>query len=904
MVIWRRLGIVLAAIAVLILALWMARARFVAEAARAYFHSHGIDLSIDVDTFGLWNISGRFALGPADAPTLSADRIELHFDPLSWMPRLTDVQLVNPVVRARINDQGQVILPSLQAWIELLQNQPAEQSRFVADNLAVSLRNLRAYLATPGGALEVDGDIRLVDSLPVSATLSARPTHITYQGTTITVQEAGLDFEKDGGRLIARYAGSMQSANAKAENVIVAFDASGLLWRSEKGSLVVTAPLAHLAISAAALTADYSVSTPKLEITAQAFSASLADGKLDGQADLSLAAGAGFDPGALTALRAQDPGLANAVTRNLAHLDLTLAAHVERHGQTNTLALTAPLVAKGATGGTLQVSKLTLKGGGSDLNGEMEASLNGGGLPKLELQSHGFAIAKGALTAQASLKGQFNFAMLRGAALAASGTLSWRDNRFAFSSGACAHATLAAFRPGPSELAKDISGDICAVPDTPLIAGDTAHWTFSGAARGVSAVLPLADARLDNGAGRLRFAAADGALSGNIAVTAARMSDRQSAKRFNPVLGSGTITLAGGVWRGRFKTTDNEKFPLGDVTFTHFQARGSGNASIAAPNLVFSPDKLQPESISPLLAKFRRAEGSASFQGTIDWTSEGLNSRGKLVVGSMNFLTPMGEAHSTKTEIDFTSLLPPVSADNQGVTISRVDWTLPLSTVGLKFSFSPTAIHVGGVDSDIAGGHVSMDPFTIDLANPGRVEGKAQLTSISLAALVAASNLGSKLKLDSMVSGEIPFVSGPEGFRISGGHIAADAPGHLSIDPSLWAESGSASTNAVQDFAYQALQNLAFDNLTAELNSVDNGRLRVVFHIRGWNDPPTPQTANIPVTDLLNGSAFQKKIPLPSKTPIDLTLDVSLNFDELLKSYTDAWTSSISSADATPRAKQ
>ena len=47
------------------------------------------------------------------------------------------------------------------------------------------------------------------------------------------------------------------------------------------------------------------------------------------------------------------------------------------------------------------------------------------------------------------------------------------------------------------------------------------------------------------------------------------------------------------------------------------------------------------------------------------------------------------------------------------------------------------------------------------------------------------------------------------------------------------------------------------------------------------------------LVDLINGSALQKPIPLPSGTPIDLTLDTSLNFDELLKSYTEAWSKTL-----------
>ena len=99
----------------------------------------------------------------------------------------------------------------------------------------------------------------------------------------------------------------------------------------------------------------------------------------------------------------------------------------------------------------------------------------------------------------------------------------------------------------------------------------------------------------------------------------------------------------------------------------------------------------------------------------------------------------------------------------------------------------------------------------------------------------------------------------------------------------------------MQDFAYQALESLAFESLSADINSVDKGRLQIVFHIKGRSDPPKPQVAEVPVADILNGSALQKPIPLPSGTPIELTLDTSLNFDELLRSYAEAWSKALNS---------
>jgi hypothetical protein len=154
-----------------------------------------------------------------------------------------------------------------------------------------------------------------------------------------------------------------------------------------------------------------------------------------------------------------------------------------------------------------------------------------------------------------------------------------------------------------------------------------------------------------------------------------------------------------------------------------------------------------------------------------------------------------------------------------------------------------------------------------------------------LGTLLASSNLGSKIHVQARLSGTIPFSLTKEGIHITNGFVAATKPGRISIDRSLWASGGSLSSNAMQDFAYQAMENLAFDRLQGKINSLPGGRLGLLLHIEGRNDPPNQAAARVGLFALLRGEAFKQAVPLPKGTPIDLTLDTSLNFDELLRAY-------------------
>jgi hypothetical protein len=877
---WRRilLIVVVGLMAVLAL-LWFARARIAAEFASAYFRSHGVTSSVKVGDLGLSGATGRFALGPTDAPDISADSIELHFDPLSWIPRVVEVRLVTPVIRAQVDEHGTITLPSLQGWITSLQQQQGK-SRFVSDDLAVSLTDLRLLLATPGGAVEVDGDVKLVKNLPVFATLKVRPAAIKYQGSSMTLAAASLHYDSDNAALTANF--SAHNGTASISGAKLSLDIAKPQWSAAE----VTTPLLHMKLSADALAASASLRAPAIDLTAR--NVTMAGDDL--KADVSLSGGFGYDPGALIAIRGLDPKLAKAVIANLSRLQVSWAGHVARQGRKTAITSSAPLLLGGARGAEWRAALPIVSVNSDGVTAGVDATLSGGALPTAKLSLHDLVWRDGGFTAKAALSSRFNFAMLHGANIAVSGLASWQDGKFAFGLASCSRVSLSAFHTA-SDLARSVRANLCPA-SRPLFTADSKGWSFHGSARSAAATLPLTNTQLADGAAALTFEGQGSAIHGTVAVSNARMSDLASAHRFQPLLGRGQIALANWVWKGRIAVSDAHKNMLGDVSFTHATATGTGAAHVSAPKLTFAPDKLQPQDISPLLAALRRAEGSARFEGDIDWTRTQITSSGTLSIDSLDFMTPLGKAHAVKTDIRFLSLLPPVTAPDQQIAVSRIDWTLPFSSVDLRFAVGNNALQVNKVDLDFAEGHAALGAFTVKLSDPKNISGAVQFKSIALNSLIAASNLGSKVKMEGKVSGSVPFALTPEGFRIRDGHVAADGAGRLSLDRSLWTQAGPAA-NAVQDFAYQALEALAFDTLSADLNSVPGGRLQVVFKIKGRSDPPKPQTADVAISDILDGTALQKPIPLPSGTPIDLTLDTSLNFDELLKSYAEAWSNSL-----------
>jgi hypothetical protein len=94
-------------------------------------------------------------------------------------------------------------------------------------------------------------------------------------------------------------------------------------------------------------------------------------------------------------------------------------------------------------------------------------------------------------------------------------------------------------------------------------------------------------------------------------------------------------------------------------------------------------------------------------------------------------------------------------------------------------------------------------------------------------------------------------------------------------------------TDTFTDFAYQAMENLAFTRFDAQVDSRPDGRLGVLFHIVGRHDPPQHQEITLSWMDLIRRRFMDKKLPLPSGTEVNLTLDTSLDLDDLLQDYAD-----------------
>ncbi|MBX3478002.1 MAG: YdbH domain-containing protein [Brevundimonas sp.] len=821
----------------------------------------------------------------------TGDRLNLRLDVAAARARSGEMS----VAGGRITVSGQAAYPDLKRRRgdgRLVLDVSAEAGRLEAAGT-----RLDAFSATGGfdgttaGWIEtfaVDGRLNLRTRLGAFSTgdLGGRDVTLTADGRRLAVRRdgQGVTWRTDGPAAVRAARLTMTGGGFES----LALDTAGLTAGGRGGAWEAEGPMA---VRAGALHAG------DLKLTGVEGRIDL-DARTDGavliQAGSRLDAAGGAWP-ILGPAKADDPEDLKAMKSALG--DFTLSAPSVRLTAGSpgvTVSLDRPVEARPRNGGLLRVAAVpgrpvfTAEPGQAGGGALTLTAQRGRGLPELAVDVARWRLTPGGFEAALDGRAALDFDLFRGVEARTRGNLISSNGRLTFVSGACAEVSVQRLELDENDIT-DVSGRFC--PEGgPLIAIADGGWTARGRLEAVDAAAPFLEMRFREAAGRLTASGGPSGVALNAAVDRAQVVDAAAERRFNPLTASGSAALADERWSGGFDLTA-DGHPVGRLTLAHDGRSGVGGIEIETPTLAFVEGGLQPLNLSPLVEPFVQspAVGSARFSGRIGWRADGEgDSQGLLVVPGLDFASPAGAVKGLRGEIEFTSLVPLVTAPGQTLTVDSVETLTPLTQAEAQFSIDQGGLNLAGADVRVAGGRLLIEPFTVPLDPSQEFEGVVVLDRVQLGELLAGSGFGDKARLDAVVSGRLPFRSTPDrGVQLVGGHLYAVQPGRLSIQrealSGVEAGGGGAEVppNTVQDLAYQAMENLAFDTLTAEVNSLDEGRLGVLFHIRGRHDPPQRQELRLGLSELISREFLKRDLPLPSGTGVDLTLDTTLNADQL-----------------------
>ncbi len=872
-------------------------------------------------------------------------RLDTDYGPTSIFgdARIDDGKLMRLIARmpATAFKSGDVEARGLQATVDLTTTGDRVALRFAAGAEGASLPGLAGEAArlTLAGDLPYpdfktrrgDGrariDLRLVGDRLATGETSARDAdlQLTFDGqtsgwieafrlegnTAVDVRAAGVE-----GPAASATTGRLRLTNART---VVARDDRGLNWRLD-GAAAMTAAGASLAgLEGAGLT----LSSPRLTLGGRG-AAVEAEGPIilsaarlvhedltltgvRGATDFDLVSDGGLRVTATGSFRAAGgawplfgapdgddvPELAG-MKRALSAfaVDVPRFELVAGHSGTR-LTLMRPATVSPANGGVLTLSPASTpfftaargQAGGGALS---LTATRGQGLPEADFAIPAWRLTPSGFSAILDGRAALDFGLARGITLQTRGELASSGGRLTYVAARCIPLTVERLELDENDVV-DLAGDICPVT-RPLVSVADGRWRSDGAMRGLDAAAPFLALGFRDAEGGFTANGGPGGIGLEARVARATVEDATTPLRFNPLSARGSARLADEDWTGAFELARGDTV-LGSLALAHDGSAGAGGLTISAPSIVFADGGLQPADLSPLAEVIGSpATGTVAFDGRIDWRAEEEGtSSGRLTVPGLDFTSPAGPVKGLRGTVDFTNLAPLTAVPGQRLTADTLESVVPLTDIELTFGLDKAAVTIEGGDLAVAGGRILVEPFAVSLDPDQPITGVIVLENVQLGQLIAGSGFGDKVDLDAVVSGRLPFTSDREnGIRIAGGSLAAVQPGRLSIArealSGLEAGGGGEAVppNTVQDLAYQAMENLSFDILSAEVNSLEEGRIGVLFRIRGRHDPPRQQELRIPIAEFISREFLNRPLPLPSGTGIDLTLDTTLNLNQLI----------------------
>ena len=569
--------------------------------------------------------------------------------------------------------------------------------------------------------------------------------------------------------------------------------------------------------------------------------------------------------------------------------------------KTGNLRLTLPEpVQIRAPGGAL----LTLAGRASSPlldrdGGAFRLTLRGGSLPKLDLDIRRLQRRAGTLTALGEAKASGGFGPIEGGSVDAFGTLRIADGGASFTAGRCVDLAADRIVFGANDVDR-AKVSLCPWGE-PMFRFSNGTSHLHAKAMALKADAPFLQARIADGAGSVSADQSAGQLSVRTVLSQAQVVDEASQTRFRALQIGGAANFADARWTARFKLSTPAAQPVAEVALLHDVRDGRGGLTVDTGELIFAAKSLQPDELSPLAVAVRSpVEGRTRFAGRIDWTPAGVTSGGTLSVSSLDFRSPVGRVSGLNGTLAFRSLEPLIAEPGQTFSADSIIAFVPVTAIRAGVGLDTKALTLTGAKAEVGGGRVRIESLSVPIVADTAMAGVLSIDGVQLHDLVEATPFGDRVDLDAKVSGRVPFSSQAGKIRVAGAELHAVQPGRVSINRqaltgvaatgSITAPTGAAAVpanNTFTDFAYQAMENLAFDKLDAAIDSRADGRLAILAHIVGRFDPPTHQEINLSFFDLIGRKFMTKPLPLPSDTGVDLTLDTSLNLDDLLKDYSD-----------------
>ncbi|MGL3821144.1 intermembrane phospholipid transport protein YdbH family protein [Sphingopyxis sp. R3-92] len=389
--------------------------------------------------------------------------------------------------------------------------------------------------------------------------------------------------------------------------------------------------------------------------------------------------------------------------------------------------------------------------------------------------------------------------------------------------------------------------------------------------------------------GQWRWAGGALTLDGGLVLT-----DADPDPRFFPLVSKDAqLRFAGGVIDATAGFSEQKTgTKILDTMIRHRLEDATGFADLSVKELRFG-DAFQPDRLTRLaLGVVANVQGAVVGDGRIDWTAEGVTSRGTFATADTSLAAAFGPVTGLTTTLTFDDLINLRTAPGQIARIREINPGIPVVDGTIEYRLlGDNKVRVEGGSWPFAGGQLLLHPATLDFnaTEPRRLS----FDIVGVDAAVFLQSFGfENINATGRFDGTLPVEFDGLGGRIVGGRIdSRDGGGTLAYVGEL----SNRNLGAIANFAFGALRSLKYDDLSIIMNGDLDGEMITDIRFGGVGQGEgatrnflTNQVAKLPFVFNIKITAPFRQLLTSAKGFYDPTIFIEQNLPALMRAQEEA----------------
>ena len=412
---------------------------------------------------------------------------------------------------------------------------------------------------------------------------------------------------------------------------------------------------------------------------------------------------------------------------------------------------------------------------------------------------------------------------------------------------------------------------------------------MAGELRGAEGKIGAVPLNMSEIAGQWRFASGALTLDGGLLLT-----DAAPDARFSPLVSDDAhLRFADGIIEAKAGFNERKTgTKILDALIRHRFADSSGSADLVVEELRFD-EAFQPDQLTSLaLGVVANVQGSVVGDGRIEWTADGVTSRGTFATADASLAAAFGPVTGLTTTLSFDDLIGLKSAPGQVAKIKEINPGIPVVDGEIEYRLlGDNRVRIEGGSWPFGGGKLLLHPTTLDFnADKAR---RLSFDIVGVDAAVFLQNFGfDNINATGVFDGTLPVEFDGLGGRIVGGRIDSRAGGGTLA---YVGELSNRNLGTIANFAFGALRSLKYDDLTIILNGDLDGEMVTDIRFGGVGQGEgatrnflTNQVAKLPLVFNVKIKAPFRQLLTSAKGFYDPSLLIEQNLPALMRAQEEA----------------